>query len=215
MQFSVTRRRRTGLYALTAAAIGLCAVGCGSKHHATASTTTQAKALRGLIPSPLPQKPGFTLTDTAGHRFPLKTRTRGKLVYLYFGYTHCPDVCPLTMATLAAALRRQPVEVSRRIDVVFVTVDPHRDTPAVLRAWLARYGQEFIGLTGTQAQIDAAEEAAGVPLAPAEKQKGLNYSVSHSSLVLAYSPDNRAHVLYSQGFAAGDYAHDMPLLLSY
>ncbi len=118
------------------------------------------------------------------------------------------------MATLAAALRRSQVAVRRRVDVVFVTVDPRRDTSAVLRAWLARYGPRFVGLTGTQAQIRAAEQAAGVPLAPAEKQKG-NYSVAHSSLVLAYSPDNRAHVVYSQGFTAADYAHDMPHLLSY
>jgi protein SCO1 len=210
----MTRRRRVLVPALSAAMVGLCATGCGSTQHA-APPTTRAEALRGLLPSPLPHKPNFTLTDTTGHPYRLAARTRGKLVYLYFGYTHCPDVCPLTMANLAAALRRKPAAIRRRTDVVFVTVDPHRDTRSVLRAWLARYGEPFVGLTGSQAEIRRAEIAARVPLAPAERQRGLDYSVAHSSLMLTYSPDNRAHVVYSQGFTAADYAHDMPILLTY
>jgi protein SCO1/2 len=199
--------------AAVAALLTLCAVGCG---HRSATTTTQAAAaLRGLTPAQIPHKPDFALTDTAGHRFRLTAQPRGKLVYLYFGYTHCPDACPLTMATIGAALRRQPAAVRRRIEVVFVTVDPRRDTGPVLRTWLRRYGPSFVGLTGSRSQIRAAEAASGVPLAAPEPQQGVDYSVSHSTLVLAYSPDNQAHVVYSDGFSAGAYAHDMPILLSY
>jgi protein SCO1/2 len=197
-----------------AALLILCATGCG--RHAAAPTTTQAATtLRGLTPAQIPHKPDVTLTDTAGRRYRLTTQTRGKLVYLYFGYTHCPDACPLTMATIAAALRRQPAAVRRRIEVVFVTVDPRRDTAPVLRSWLRRYGPSFVGLTGSQSQIRAAEAASGIPLAAPERQTGVDYSVSHSTLVLAYSPDNQAHVVYSDGFSAGAYAHDMPILLTY
>jgi protein SCO1/2 len=140
--------------------------------------------------------------------------TKGKLTYLYFGYTHCPDACPLTMSDIAAAFHREPVSVRHRVDVVFVTVDPRRDTPHVLRRWLDHFDRSFIGLTGSAAQIAAAERAAGVPLAAAEKTKG-GYSVAHSTLVIPYSPDGRAHVVYSAGFRSRDYAHDMPLLLRF
>ncbi len=197
------------------------ATACGSPHRvaATRSVSTPAAKptshLRGLIPTPLPHKPAFTLTDSRGGRFSLATATRGKLVYLFFGYTHCPDVCPLTMADIAAALRRQPEAIRRQIEVVFVTVDPRRDTAPALRSWLKHYGSSFVGLTGSERQIRLAEQASGIPLAPPEKAKGGVYSVQHSSIVLAYSPDDRAHVAYADGFTAGDYAHDMPILLRY
>ena len=122
-------------------AAGLTLAGCGTTRHATtrsAATKRPAPAvqLRGLIPQPLPKKPNFTLTDTAGHPFDFTRQTRGKLTYLYFGYTHCPDACPLTMGDIASALRRAPASVRSRVAVVFVTVDPRRDTATVLRTWL-------------------------------------------------------------------------------
>lgn len=166
------------------------------------------------MPQPLPHKPRFVLTSTAGRPFDFAKATRGKLTYLYFGYTHCPDACPLTMGDLAAALRREPAAVRRRVDVVFVTVDPRRDTPHELRRWLDHYDPSFIGLTGSRAQITAAERLAGVPLAAPEKAAG-GYSVAHSTLVIPYSPDGLAHVVYSEGFRPDDYAHDMPGLLRY
>jgi protein SCO1/2 len=172
--------------------------GCGGTRHAAARAHAPAPAathLHGLVPQPLPRKPSFTLTDSAGRPFSFTTRTRGKLAYLYFGYTHCPDACPTTIADLAAALHRQPADVRRRVEVVFVTVDPRRDTEHVLRAWLNHFNHAFVGLTGTQSQIAAVEREAGVPLAPAEKVTGKNYSVAHSSLVLPFSPDGRAHVV--------------------
>jgi len=171
--------------------------------------------LRGLVPQPLPRKPRFVLTDTSGRSFDFASATRGKLTYLYFGYTHCPDACPTTMADLATAYDRQPASVRRQVDVVFVTVDPRRDTGPVLRRWLDHFGRSFIGLRGTQKAIESAEQAAGVPLAPPEKVKGKNYSVAHSTYLLPYSPDGRAHVVYVQGFHSSDYAHDLPKLLRY
>lgn len=195
----------------------LLAAGCGGGHAAQSTTTQQAAApvLHGLVPQPLPRRPRFTLTDTSGRPFSFAARTRGTLTYLYFGYTHCPDACPTTMSDLAAALREETAGVRRHVDVVFVTVDPRRDTRPVLRAWLDHFNRSFVGLTGSQAAIRAAERTAGVPLAPPEKQKAENYAVSHSSFLLPYSPDGRAHVVYSQGFRTADYVHDLPLLLRY
>jgi protein SCO1/2 len=195
---------------LLAVAISLVAlltvVGFGSAAHAQ-------PPLHGLVPTPLPVKPNFTLTTTGGRPFSFAPATRGKLTYLYFGYTHCRDACPTTMSDIAAALRRVPAEVRRRVEVVFVTVDPRRDTKRVLRAWLNHFDHAFIGLTGSEREIRAAEQAAGVPVAPPDKKRAGDYAVQHSSLLIPYSRDNRAHVVYTQGFRTRDYVHDMPVLL--
>src|SRR5262249_34506916 len=131
--------------AAVVAALAVAAAGCGGQA-ATRSTTTprpapeaDAPALRGLVPTPLPHRPSFTLTDTSGRPFDFAERTRGKLTYLYFGYTHCPDACPTAMTDLAYAVHIQPASVRRRVAVVFVTVDPRRDTRHVLRTWLDHY----------------------------------------------------------------------------
>ncbi len=191
--------------ALLAAA--LAAAGCGAPRHA-------APALDGLVPDPLPAKPAVMLTDTSGRPFAFAAATRGKLAYLYFGYTHCPNACPATMGDLSYALHHVPPAVRRQVEVVFVTVDPRRDTPPMLRRWLGHYGRWFVGLTGSERQIETAEREAGVPLAPPERQQGASYAVQHASIVLAYSPDGLAHAVYTQGFSGQAYAHDMPLLLA-
>jgi len=160
------------------------------------------------VPEPLPRAPHFTLTDTAGRSFSFAARTRGRLAYLYFGYTHCPDACPATMDELLYALRRQPPSLRRRVEVVFVTVDPRRDTRRRLRTWLDHFSPSFVGLTGTESQIEHAERAAGIPFV-----RGVY--TQHSSFVLPFSPDGRAHVVYTQGFKPDDYAHDLPLLIGY
>ncbi len=195
--------------------LALAVSGCGSRHATSTTTASDTTSLRGLIPRPLPRKPRFTLTDTSGRAYDFTSATRGTVTYLYFGYTHCPDACPATMSDLAYAYRLQSEAIRRKVRVVFVTVDPRRDTSPVLRRWLDHYNKAFVGLTGTLAQIDRAEEAAGVPPAPSEAHKGKSYAVAHSSLLFAYSPDGRAHVVYAQGFKPTDYAHDMPLLLRF
>ena len=193
--------------ALVAAAV-LAVAGCGGQDASSPPASPAGSSLRGLVPEPLPRTPRFTLTDTAGGSFDFAARTRGKLAYLYFGYTHCPDACPATMDELLYALRRQPASVRRRVEVVFVTVDPRRDTKRRLRAWLDHFSRSFVGLTGSVTQIEHAERLAGVPYV-----RGV--FTQHSSFVLPFSPDGRAHVVYAQGFKPDDYAHDMPLLLRY
>ena len=139
--------------------------------------------------------------------------TKGRLAYLFFGYSNCPDVCPTTMADIAAALGKVPATDRAKTTVVFITTDPRRDTGPVLRAWLDRFDPSFVGLTGTDAQLAAAQQAAGVPLAEPEGT-GEGYTVTHSAEVLAFSPDDRAHAVYLDGTSVSDYAHDLPLLLA-
>ena len=166
----------------------------------------------GTVWDPAPVKPDFTLTDTSGHPYDFRARTEGKVTLLYFGYTHCPDVCPITLATIAGALNNLPGDA---VTVVFVTTDPVRDTPARIRQWLDNYDTTFVGLTGSPAQLAAAQRAAGVTVAQADApdKKG-NYAVGHAASVLTYTGDGRQHLSYPFGTTQSDWQHDIPMLLS-
>lgn len=163
----------------------------------------------GLVTPPLP-KPKFVLTDTSGAPFDFWNKTQGTVTLLFYGYTSCPDQCPMHMATLGAALKKLPAGISDQVKLVFVTTDPARDTPAVLRRWLDNFDKRFIGLTGTETALNAAQTAAGVPLA----QKTSAYGIAHANFVLAYTKDNLAHVIYPGGVSQDDWAHDLPLLIN-
>ncbi|MBV9036501.1 MAG: SCO family protein [Acidobacteriaceae bacterium] len=159
----------------------------------------------GLVTPPLP-KPKFTLTDTSGARFDFRSQTDGHVTLLFFGFTNCPDVCPMQMSYLADALKKLPKNLADRFKIVFVTTDPDRDNPQVLRAWLNHLDKDFIGLTGSLAEVQAAQSAANMPLA-----KGAP-DYAHSSFVLAYTRDNLAHVIYPAGVTQADWLHDLPQL---
>jgi len=167
----------------------------------------------GLVSPPLP-KPKFTLTDTSGTPFDFGLKTNGYVTLLFFGYTHCPDMCPLQMSMIGKVLKKIPADVANQFKVVFVTTDPARDTPKVLRLWLDNFDQRFIGLTGTDAAIKAAQIAANI--SPAEKspvRSDGTYDVGHAAFVLAYTKDNLAHVIYPVGVQSEDLSHDLPLLV--
>ena len=168
----------------------------------------------GLISPPLP-KPEFTLTDTSGAPFNLALKTRGYVTLLFFGYTNCPDMCPLQMSMIASAFKKMPADVTDEFKVIFATTDPARDTPKVLRAWLDGFDKRFIGLTGSAAAIEAAQIAAKIP--PAKKsavRPNGAYEVGHAAFVLAYTKDNLAHVLYPVGVKLEDLEHDLPRLVN-
>jgi protein SCO1/2 len=174
-----------------------------------------ADSYRGGMVSPLLPKPKFTLTDTSGAPFDFLAKTQGYVTLLFFGYTHCPDMCPLQMFMIAQALAKLPPATANQFKVVFVTTDPERDTPKVLRAYLDRFDKRFIGLTGSDAAIEAAQVAANVP--PAQKsavRPDGAYEVGHSAFVLAYTKDNLDHVIYPVGMKQEDWVHDLPRLAS-
>ena len=195
----------------------------GTVHHGSAQAVkstpepapaggAESKYRGGLVSPPLP-KPKFTLTDTSGAPFDFALKTQGYATLLFFGYTHCPDMCPLQMSTIAQALKTIPPASADRFKVVFVTTDPERDSPQVLRLWLDHFDKRFIGLTGTEAEIAAAQIAAN--LSPAKKsavRPDGAYEVGHAAFVLAYTRDNLAHVIYPGGVKEDDWAHDLPYL---
>jgi protein SCO1/2 len=173
-----------------------------------------AYGLRGsLYPAAL-AKPEFVLTDTQSQPFDFRRETDGYVTLLYFGYTHCPDVCPIQMATLGAVMRELPPAVRERIKVVFVTTDPARDTPERLKEWLHNFDDSFIGLTGDTAVSNAAQRALLLPLpqaGPTDSTGG--YEVGHAAAVVAFTPDDSAHVRYPFGIRQADWAHDLPRLV--
>ncbi len=189
-------------------AVGLAACGSGEGR-------LSRSGLYGAELRPPKPKPDFTLTATDGSRFPFRARTDGYLTLLFFGYTHCPDVCPVHMANLGAVMQKLPAEVTNHVKVVFVTTDAARDTPERLRRWLDRFDPSFIGLTGSEAEVRAAQQAAGVLPAVREPSTGDgNYTVGHAAYVIAYTPDNLARAMYPFGTRQSDWAHDLPLLVS-
>ena len=179
----------------------------------TSTEIPQATYRGGLVTPPLP-KPHFVLTDTSGARFDFWTRTRGSITLLFFGYTYCPDECPMHMANLGAALKRLPPGIAGQVKLIFVTTDANRDTRVTLRRWLDHFDKRFVGLTGTPAALDAAQKAAGVPLAQKTDPRNGAYSFTHANFVVAYTKDNLGHVIYPGGVNQDDWIHDLPLLVT-
>jgi len=204
--------------------ICLCIVALSLAEHASVAWGQEAKrdpthaehgeaTYRGGLVTPPLLKPRFVLTDTSGAPFDFWNRTQGSVTLLFFGYTYCPDQCPTHMANIDGALKKLPSGIGDQVKLVFVTTDPTRDTPVHLRRWLDNFDKHFIGLTGTEAALAAAQKVAGVPPAQKTEPGNGNYSIGHANFVVAYTKDNLAHVIYPGGVSKDDWIHDLPLLI--
>jgi protein SCO1/2 len=171
---------------------------------------TPTGELQGVVIENPEPKPSFTLTDTEGHPYDFAAQTEGMLTLLYFGYTNCPDICPVHLAQIAETLEQDP-KLERETQVVFVTVDPARDTPEVIRAFLDTFSTRFVGLTGSPEEVREAQVAAGVPPATITGD-GEDYRVDHAGWVIAYGPDGLAHAQYPFGTRQSVWANDLPAL---
>ena len=194
----------------------LVALACAGPRPESAASDTRS-SLRGTELVPSWPKPDFTLTDTDGHPFDFRARTDGFVTLLFFGYTHCPDVCPVHMGNIAAVLRDLDYADRSRIRVVFVTTDPERDSLPTLRAWLDRFDPSFVGLRGTAGKVDEIQAALHLPAAVRQPSRpgplpGA-YAVGHAAQVIAFTADGRARVVYPFGTRQSDWAHDLPRLV--
>ncbi len=210
-----------GVLATVAVAAGALA-GCGHSSTSAVVHVSGGAASDGFDGDHLDRPVTLTATaaaasfrSSAGGVTTLATLQKGRLMVVYFGYTHCPDVCPTTMADLGTALRQLPAQIQQATQVVFVTSDPARDTAPVLRSWLANFDaglpRRFIGLTGSLAQIDRVATSVGVPLAPPVTHADGTVSVEHGAQTLAFVR-NQASVLWLAGTAVSAYAHDITAL---
>ena len=156
----------------------------------------QGTALHGAALQPVPA-PAFTgFSDTQGRAFSWRQQ-RGRVVLVFFGYTHCPDVCPLTLAALAQSLH-QLGALRQQIRVVFVSLDPARDTPEVLRAYLDGLLPGTIGLRGSLAAVTTASRQWGVTWRRVDAGSG-TYWIDHTAAVTLVGPDGRLLARYGYG----------------
>ena len=155
----------------------------------------------------------FQLTDEDGQAV-TQQQYRGKVVLLYFGYTHCPDVCPTTLATLALALRKlNPGQVDR-VRVLFVSVDPKRDSPAVLKEYTKAFAPQVVGLTGNQDQLEALAKRYRVSYSYGKPDEDGNYDVYHSNAIFVFDGDGDVRLLARESDGGAGIAQDLIRLLT-
>ncbi|MHB8535851.1 MAG: SCO family protein [Sulfuricaulis sp.] len=163
--------------------------------------------IKGLIP-----QLKFNLTDDAGQNVSA-ANYRGKIVLLYFGYTHCPDVCPTTLGTLALTLHNLGADADK-VRVLFVSVDPKRDTTAVLKQYVNAFGPQFVGLRGSDDEMEGLAKRYRVAYSRDKPDSQGNYTVTHSSAVFIFDGEGKSRLLSLSSSKAGDIAHDLKLLLA-
>lgn len=164
------------------------------------------------IGTPAPQALDFELQRTDGSTFRLSDQM-GKVVLIYLGYTNCPDFCPATMAKyqqIAEALEEDAADVV----FVFITVDPDRDTPEIIEAYLANFSTEIVGLTGTAEQLERVWNGYGAGRFIEEVDSEIEYVVSHSTRVWVIDKDGLLRITFPFEMNASDMAHDVGLLLA-
>lgn len=211
-RWALAPRRRATATAAIAAAVLLA--GCAAPAPAADDAIVATGYHGAMLPAPV-EKPDVVLTRTDGTPYDLRAETDGYATLLFFGYTNCPDVCPVHMANIAAVMARMPYDETRRLKVLFVTIDPERDTPAKLQPWLAQFDPRFIALTGDSAALHDAQAALG--LAPARKDTTVTgasgYAMAHAAQIYAFTADDRAHLVYPFGTRQSDWAEDLPRLV--
>ncbi len=158
--------------------------------------------------------PATELVDTDGQPYSLAKDTTKRLTLLFFGYTHCPDECPTTMATLASALLQLDSSDRDNVQVVFVTTDPARDTGPVIRQWLDHFSSSFVGVTGPLPTITKVATDVGVPIAKGRRLPSGGYDVTHGTQVLGVDGKNVVPVVWTLGTTAPEFAHDIHQLLN-
>lgn len=165
----------------------------------------------------------WQLTDVSGHlpdlAFQLTEDTgqsvnaaafAGRTALVYFGYTHCPDVCPETMARLMQVLEKLPAADAKQVRILFISVDPARDTPEALHAYVGAFDAEHIrGLTGTNAQVEALAKRYRIAYQMEKRDPKGNYEVTHSSAVYIFDRAGHARLLATSGDSPDAIAHDL------
>lgn len=191
------------------AALGALALlaGCGGQSSASGG-------LHGNRLDPPFTVAGAPLTDTSGQPFSLTKDTDKPLTLVFFGYTHCPDICGIVMANLASAMTRLDDQDRTQVDVVYVTTDPARDTVPVLRSYLDHVDPTFIGLTGDLRDIAALGKPLGVGVTQGQKLPSGGYDVTHGTTITLIDSHDEAPVYWSQETSAAQFADDIHQLLA-
>jgi protein SCO1/2 len=148
--------------------------------------------------------PSYTLTDQTGADVDLQELIGGRFALLFFGYTHCPDVCPLSMAAANAAVQQLDPDERDRVEIVFVTVDPRRDSPERIAEWLSALRMRATGLRASKVEVEGLLSAMGFAIAPSTSVQALppsddgteNYLVPHPASLFLVTPDGLGRFQY-------------------
>ena len=200
---------RSLLHGLLALALGLLASAC------TIGSTPKAGEFTGTRLETPYEPADIALTDTAGKDYSLVADTDKPLTLVFFGYTKCPDFCLLVMNNIAAAMNRLDDADRSDVDMVFVTTDPTTDTTGVLRTYLDRFNDSFIGLTGDLETIIKVGEPLHIYVNDGVKLPSGGYDLGgHSTFTLAINADDEAVALWNQETSSTDFAADIHTLLT-
>ncbi|WP_049567497.1 SCO family protein [Streptomyces sp. SBT349] len=212
---------RTITTAVVAATAALALAACGSEGGGKDTGDTPAAEVEGggaedegtVLDQPF-DKPDLVLTDTDGEPYDFAAETAGHATLLYFGYTNCPDICPLTMSNIAVATESLTEEQRADLRVVFVTTDPERDTPESLGPWIESQSPDFTGLTGDFETIQEAARSLGVHIEPSFEDDEGDIVSTHGTQVVGFLPtDDRAHIIWTEGVTVETFQRDIPGLL--
>jgi len=191
---------KKGIIVLIVIIIGLLTFGAGiavfnSQFHKTESSLKPT--IKGLLwPNPKQLLP-FKTIDHKGREFGLN-HLQGKWSFLFFGYTHCPDICPITL-TVMSQVHEQLITKGKanNVQILFVSVDPERDTPDQLKTYVKYFNPDFIGLGGTEQQINSLSRQIGIAYIKGEETASDDYVVDHTASVILIDPQGRFVSLFS------------------
>jgi protein SCO1 len=212
----VSSNLRSGLRACSLLAIGVLLLISGCTAAPSGPTGHRDADPAGYMGgSSLPEPysmPEVSLLDTSGRPFNLATTPSKPVTLLFFGYTHCPDVCIAVLSDVSLSLQRLAPADRDQIQLVFVTTDPARDQEKQIRRYLDRFNPSFVGLTGPMSTIKRAASEVGVDIEGKKKLASGGYEVGHSAQVIGFSR-NSGVVIWTPGTPIAALKHDFALLV--
>ena len=200
------------------AVLALTLAGCGGSSSGSGSpvsnvTMYDSDGLAGnVLPHPY-DVPRVTLQDVSGKRYDLATDATKPLTLVFFGYSHCPDICQVVMANIASAMTRLDPAQKAKVGMVFVTTDPARDDTAALKEYVGRFDPTFDGLTGDLDAISRLGTAFGVEIHHGKKLASGGYDVAHGTQIVGVRPDGTAPLVWTQGTDPSALADDLKKIL--
>ena len=177
-------------------------------------TVHDEDGMNGAVLTTPYELPDGTLTDSRGEAFGLADNLDAPLTLVFFGYTHCPDICQAVMADVSSAISRLDAGEAEQVEMWFVTTDPARDDPETLRGYLDRFNPDFEGLTGPLDDIVAVADGVKVAVEKGEKLPSGGYEVNHGTPILGVRPDGSVPILWTEGTSAASLAEDIHTILT-
>lgn len=175
--------------------------------------TPPAQPQRATILPVTMELPDFALLDETGATIGADAFV-GQWSLVFFGFTQCPDICPLTLQVLSSARRALSDSGQEPLpQIVLVSVDPERDTPEVMQTYLGNFGDGTKGVTGELDELQKLTKSLGIFFAKSVREDG-SYSVDHSAVVLVINPDGQFHALFGAPHEIDNFVHDLPIIMN-